>query len=120
MTVTTTDTAASPGAIIIGWVVTGIGMLMLAFVYQGAAYKADEAYPLDVLGVETEGMIGYMIEQELGNLRSWRMASTMSLDAVNGRISATLTLTYRRASVSWCKVSDGRASTTDARLFPSI
>ncbi|HET8647363.1 MAG TPA: carbamate kinase, partial [Vicinamibacteria bacterium] len=35
---------------------------------QGAAYKADEAYPLDVLGAETEGMIGYMIEQELGNL----------------------------------------------------
>jgi carbamate kinase len=25
-------------------------------------------YPLDVLGAETEGMIGYMIEQELGNL----------------------------------------------------
>ena len=27
-----------------------------------------ETYPLDVLGAETEGMIGYMIEQELGNL----------------------------------------------------
>jgi carbamate kinase len=35
---------------------------------QGAAYKPDEIYPLDVLGAETEGMIGYMIEQELGNL----------------------------------------------------
>src|SRR4029450_6233856 len=34
---------------------------------QGAAYKPDEAYPLDVLGAETAGMIGYMIEQELGN-----------------------------------------------------
>jgi carbamate kinase len=41
-----------------------VGLLAL----QGAAYKADEAYPLDVLGAETEGMIGYMIEQELGNL----------------------------------------------------
>jgi len=40
-----------------------VGLLAL----QGAAYKADEAYPLDVLGAETEGMIGYMIEQELGN-----------------------------------------------------
>lgn len=30
---------------------------------QGAAYKPDEAYPLDVLGAETEGMIGYLIEQ---------------------------------------------------------
>jgi carbamate kinase len=41
-----------------------VGLLAL----QGAAYKAEEAYPLDVLGAETEGMIGYMIEQELGNL----------------------------------------------------
>lgn len=41
-----------------------VGLLAL----QGAAYKPDEAYPLDVLGAETEGMVGYMIEQELGNL----------------------------------------------------
>jgi carbamate kinase len=41
-----------------------VGLLAL----QGAAYKPDEIYPLDVLGAETEGMIGYMIEQELGNL----------------------------------------------------
>lgn len=41
-----------------------IGLLAL----QGAAYKPDEAFPLDVLGAQTEGAIGYMIEQELGNL----------------------------------------------------
>lgn len=41
-----------------------VGLLAL----QGAAYRDAEAYPLDVLGAETEGMIGYMIEQELGNL----------------------------------------------------
>jgi carbamate kinase len=41
-----------------------IGLLAL----QGAAYKPDEASPLDVLGAQTEGAIGYMIEQELGNL----------------------------------------------------
>jgi len=40
-----------------------VGLLAL----QGAAYKPDEAYPLDVLGAETEGMIGYLIEQELEN-----------------------------------------------------
>ena len=34
---------------------------------QGAAYNADEAFPLDVLGAQTEGMIGYIIEQELEN-----------------------------------------------------
>lgn len=41
-----------------------VGLLAL----QGNAYNPDETYPLDVLGAETEGMIGYMIEQELGNL----------------------------------------------------
>lgn len=40
-----------------------VGLLAL----QGAAYKPNEAYPLDVLGAETEGMIGYLIEQELEN-----------------------------------------------------
>lgn len=39
------------------------------FALQGAAYKPDEGYPLDVLGVETELMIGYMIERELENAR---------------------------------------------------
>jgi len=41
-----------------------VGLLAL----QGAAYKANVAYPLDILGAETEGMIGYLIEQELVNL----------------------------------------------------
>ncbi|MGB5793576.1 carbamate kinase [Poseidonibacter sp.] len=41
-----------------------VGLLAL----QGASYKPDEAYPLDVLGAETEGMIGYLIEQELENV----------------------------------------------------
>lgn len=41
-----------------------VGLLAL----QGNAYKPKELYPLDVLGAETEGMIGYMIEQEMGNL----------------------------------------------------
>ncbi len=41
-----------------------VGLLAL----QAAAYKEVDAYPLDVLGAQTEGMIGYLIEQELGNL----------------------------------------------------
>jgi carbamate kinase len=41
-----------------------VGLLSL----QAAAYTELNPYPLDVLGAETEGMIGYMIEQELGNL----------------------------------------------------
>lgn len=34
----------------------------------GADTDEDTAYPFDVLGAQTEGMIGYLIEQELGNL----------------------------------------------------
>lgn len=41
-----------------------VGLLAL----QGMAYAPEDAFPLDVLGAETEGMIGYLIEQELGNL----------------------------------------------------
>ena len=41
-----------------------VGLLAL----QAEAYDAGNPYPLDVLGAGTEGMIGYMIEQELGNL----------------------------------------------------
>jgi carbamate kinase len=40
-----------------------VGLLAL----QSAAYTAVEGFPLDVLGAQTEGMIGYLIEQELGN-----------------------------------------------------
>jgi len=41
-----------------------VGLLSL----QNAAYRPDEEYPLDILDAETEGMIGYLLEQELGNL----------------------------------------------------
>jgi carbamate kinase len=50
-----------------------VGLLAL----QADAYKAIEPYPLDVLGAESEGMIGYMIEQELGNRLSGRNIATL-------------------------------------------
>jgi carbamate kinase len=40
-----------------------IGLLAL----EEAAYGGESGSPLDVLGAETQGMIGYLIEQELGN-----------------------------------------------------
>ena len=39
-----------------------VGLLAL----QNAAYPAVAPYPLDVLDAETEGMVGYLLEQELG------------------------------------------------------
>ena len=41
-----------------------VGLLAL----QSQAYQEVRPYPLDVLGAQTEAMIGYVIEQELGNL----------------------------------------------------
>lgn len=40
-----------------------VGLLAL----QSAAYQPEAAFPLDILDAETEGMIGYLIEQELVN-----------------------------------------------------
>jgi carbamate kinase len=40
-----------------------VGLLAL----EAAAYTEVEPYPFDILGAETQGMIGYLVEQELGN-----------------------------------------------------
>jgi len=40
-----------------------VGLMAL----QAASYAPNTLWPLDVLGAETEGMIGYLIEQELMN-----------------------------------------------------
>ena len=58
-----------------------VGLLAL----QGSAYKEVEPYPLDVLGAQTEGMIGYLIQQELGNELppEQRLASLLTLIEVD-------------------------------------
>jgi carbamate kinase len=51
-----------------------IGLLAL----QAAAYDRISEYPFDVLGASTEGMIGYLIEEELGNrLGDARVVTTL-------------------------------------------
>jgi len=68
--------AASPGAIIIGWLVTGIGMLMLAFVYQSLAVRKPElnagpyAYARAGFGdfVGFNAAWGYWLSALLGNV----------------------------------------------------
>ncbi|GGI93519.1 carbamate kinase [Halopseudomonas pertucinogena] len=56
-----------------------VGLLAL----RTAAYKPDEPYPLDMLGAETEGMIGYVIEQELENaLNHERAVATLLTQVV--------------------------------------
>jgi carbamate kinase len=58
-----------------------VGLLAL----QSAAYTEVEPYPLDALGAQTEGMIGYLIEQELGNLVPYeqRIATILTMIEVD-------------------------------------
>ena len=59
-----------------------VGLLAL----QGSAYADVDPYPLDLLGAQTEGMIGYLIQQELGNELPFekRFASLLTLIEVDG------------------------------------
>ena len=50
-----------------------VGLLAL----QSAAYAAVDVYPLDVLGAQTDGMIGYLLEQELNNLLPRKVVVTL-------------------------------------------
>ena len=67
---------ASPGAILIGWTITGIGMLMLAFVYQSLAVRKPDlnagpyAYAKAGFGnfVGFNSAWGYWLSAFLGNV----------------------------------------------------
>jgi arginine:ornithine antiporter/lysine permease len=67
---------ASPGAIVIGWLVTGVGMLMLAFVYQDLAVRKPAlnagpyAYAKAGFGpfIGFNSAWGYWISAFLGNV----------------------------------------------------
>ena len=94
-----------------------VGLLAL----QAAAYKDVEPYPLDVLGAESEGMIGYLIEQALANELAGREIATLltqvevdGADAAFARPSKPIGPAYgadeaRRlaARTSWTFVPDG-------------
>jgi carbamate kinase len=58
-----------------------VGLLAL----QASAYAPVPPYPLDVLGAETEGMIGYVLEQELGNRLPGRSVVTVLTQVVVDR-----------------------------------
>ncbi|ART79406.1 carbamate kinase [Oceanisphaera avium] len=68
-----------------------VGLLSL----QAEAYNAAESYPLDVLGAQTAGMIGYLVEQELENaLNNNRpIASLLTQVVVDAKDPAFLTPT---------------------------
>lgn len=51
-----------------------VGLLAL----QTAAYTGTAPYPLDVLGAESEGMVGYLLEQALGNVLARPVATLLT------------------------------------------
>jgi carbamate kinase len=50
-----------------------VGLLAL----QSESYRQVDPYPLDVLGAESEGMIGYLLDQELVNALGARPVATL-------------------------------------------
>lgn len=63
-----------------------VGLLAL----QASAYDEASEYPFDVLGAQTEGMIGYLIEQELGNQlgNDQPIATVLTRTVVDGQDAA--------------------------------
>jgi carbamate kinase len=55
-----------------------VGLLAL----QGESYEGVAPYPLDVLGAESEGMIGYLLDQELVNGLGGREVATLLTQVV--------------------------------------
>jgi carbamate kinase len=68
---------------------------------QASAYRDVEPYPLDILDTQTEGMIGYLIEQELGNLLPPDVYSTIQA-TVSGSIGRRLPGRRRAAARDPC------------------
>src|SRR5215203_538372 len=58
-----------------------VGLLAL----QGDAYSQVAPYPLDVLGAESEGMIGYLLDQELVNALGARPVATLLTQVIVDR-----------------------------------
>jgi carbamate kinase len=65
-----------------------VGLLSL----QASSYNEESEYPFDVLGAQTEGMIGYFIEQELGNLLPFEkpLATVLTMTEVDPQDPAML------------------------------
>jgi carbamate kinase len=104
-----------------------VGLLAL----QGAAYKETAPYPLDLLGAETEGMIGYLIEQELGNLlppdrHIASLLTQVEVDAADpafGRPSKPIGPVYTKAEAARVQAQRGWSLAPDGdgyrRVVPS-
>jgi carbamate kinase len=101
-----------------------VGLLAL----QAAAYHDVAPYPLDVLGAQTEAMIGYVIEQELGNLlpTEQTLATILTMIEVDGDDPAFAHPTkpigpvYDRETAERLKAASGWAIAADGDHFRRV
>ncbi len=101
-----------------------VGLLAL----QAAAYTATPPYPLDILGAQTEGMIGYLLEQEIDNrLPPQRCVSTLltrvQVDAQDSAFqtpSKPIGPVYTQAQAQQLRASNGWAMAADEGGFRRV
>ncbi len=101
-----------------------VGLLAL----QAAAYQDVAPYPLDVLGAQTDAMIGYVIEQELGNLlpTGQPLATVLTMIEVDGDDPAFRHPTkpigpvYDRETAERLKATSGWAIAADGDKFRRV
>ncbi len=105
-----------------------VGLLAL----QAAAYHdlahGVASYPLDVLGAQTEAMIGYVIEQELGNLlpAEQSLATVLTMievdpdDPAFGHPSKPIGPVYDRETAERLKAASGWAIAPDGDKFRRV
>lgn len=100
-----------------------IGLLAL----QAAADRSVKPYPLDVLGAESEGMIGYMIQQELTNFLPDKAIATLLTqvsvdpeDAAFGQPDKPIGPTYTEEDARRLSAERGWAIARDGHGFRRV
>jgi len=101
-----------------------VGLLAL----QAAAYHDVAPYPLDVLGAQTEAMIGYVIEQELGNLlpAEQSLATLLTMievdrdDPAFGHPTKPIGPVYDRETAERLKTAGGWTIAPDGDMFRRV
>jgi carbamate kinase len=101
-----------------------VGLLAL----QAASYHEVEPYPLDVLGAQTEAMIGYVIEQELGNLLppEQSLATVLTMievdpaDPAFGHPTKPIGPVYDRATAERLAAAGGWTIAPDGDMFRRV
>ena len=100
-----------------------VGLLAL----QAEAYKGIQPYPLDVLNAETEGMIGYLIEQELRNQLPDRQVVTLltqvevdAADPAFAHPTKPIGVTYTQAKAEQLAAERGWAIAPDGDAYRRV